>query len=807
MVVYRGSAVILFGGLLVLLAPARAEAQRRCRVSEIQIIPSQAEVRVGATYPFVANAYDAAGNVCDVTSWRWTSSNPRAVTIDAADGIATGVAVGVSIITASTGTGAARRQGQAILTVTTGAPAVQAQTEPPPDERPAARPAGAGYAAFERQPDGSGPAEALYVNPLRVVLVRGERLALEYRAYRADGGLAQRVPIIFTVQGGGERLIAVDSFGVITSLGDTGTAVVQAAVPGNSRIPPRLVNVQVRADEIRFNRTVISISPGAVETLSVYIPAQERALNHEGLFQFTSSDTSVVKVNVVRPIIEGAGPGSARVTAQSSIYPELQVTVNVHRPVTALRIAPPDSILTVAIGGTLTLRAEPLAADTSVVREAPVRWQAPDTNIVAFDAASGTLRGRAVGITQIVVNVPTRGDRALVRTIRVRVVAGGLAVNRERVGLPVGGRTPVSVNLLDDRRQPIGPAQQLRWSSSNDSVAVYRDGEIRALRPGRASITARTDWDSTVTVDVNVVGDVVVTAQRQGVYDLWMLWTGGPPIPLTRDSAFETFPSWSPDMTRLAYSRAFRPVDQVSELYVMNVADGSEARAMTRDSSQVRFIAWVPPRGERLVYESTRGGTAQIWVINADGTGARAVTQGPLTNQMPAVSPDGSRLLYVGLRETSPGRRVYSIMETNLDGSGTPRELLPGSQGTRLEQPQYAPDGQNILFLRDEGTARAPVKRIYRLRRGAPADSLVALTPASSYIASYAPSADGRTIVCGILEFDANSQVRASRVQVFNLAIGTFADLAGAAAEERLTGPALRPGYSPAVPGTAAPSR
>ncbi len=39
----------------------------------------------------------------------------------------------------------------------------------------------------------------------------------------------------------------------------------------------KLVRVEVRGDTIRFNRPEFSLEPGAVETLSVYVPQQSRS--------------------------------------------------------------------------------------------------------------------------------------------------------------------------------------------------------------------------------------------------------------------------------------------------------------------------------------------------------------------------------------------------------------------------------------------------------------------------------------------------------------------------------------------------
>jgi hypothetical protein len=784
-VLMKNRALSLIAAVLATgLVAARAEAQARCRVHEVEVLPADAQIRVGETTHLLPQAYDIGGNVCSVTAWTWSSSNPRAVRVDQA-GQVFGVAPGASIIRVATGAGAARRVGEATVSVSAAGPAVVTQTEPPGGRTGVARPSGPGYAAFERQPDGSGAADGLVVEPLQVQLVRGESRALRYYAMRLDGSNAARVPIIFTVEPGSERMVAIDSLGIITALADTGTAIVRAVVPNNQRIQAKLIRVEVRGDEVRFPSASVSLTPGAVETLEVFIPAQERAINPLGIFQFSSSDPAIVRVNPLQPILTAVGPGTTTIRANSSVYPELSVRVSVHRRVHSLELLPADSQLTLAIGGTATLRARALAEDGTPVTEAPITWSAPDTAVLRFDRATGTLRGVRMGNVVIRVSAPVARDTAHVRLVRVRVVPGALAVDRPRIGLPHGGRADVAVTMLDDARQPIGPASDVSWVSDADSVAVMEGSTVVARRPGHARMTG-SRFDSTVTVDVYVAGDLLVTMQREGRFDLYQIWPGGV-MPLTRDSAIESHATWSPNLQHVAYVRA-APGAVDGELYVMN-ADGSGARRVAGGGS-ITNIAWVRPAGQQLIYESGRSGSSQIWIVNADGTGERPVTRGPLPNTNPSISPDGQRMVYTALRETAPGRRVYGIFQMGLDGANE-QVVIQLAQGVRVESPQYSSDGQSILFLRDEGTQRNPSRRIYRLRIGAPIDSAVALSPAGSYVLNYSQGGDGQRIIGTIVERQGREEVR--RVVMLNVATGTFEPVPGIAPQDRAGFPSLRP--------------
>ena len=70
-------------------------------------------------------------------------------------------------------------------------------------------------------------------------------------------------------------------------------------------------------------------------------------------------------------------------------------------------------------------------------------------------------------------------------------------------------------------------------------------------------------------------------------------------------------PSWSPDGTRIAFSRH-------SEIWVMN-ADGTNQTKLL-DSDQCP--RWSPD-GTKIAFE----GNGDIWVMNADGTNQRKLTK------------------------------------------------------------------------------------------------------------------------------------------------------------------------------------
>jgi Tol biopolymer transport system component len=611
------------------------------------------------------------------------------------------------------------------------------------------RPTGPGYAAFDRQPAGTGLAEGLLVRPLRVTLVRGESRQLDYMAVNAEGQPADRVPILFSVAPGGENIVSADSLGFLRAAGDVGSATVRATVPGNARILPRQIAVEVRADSVRFSRSELWLTVGTVDTLRVEVPAQDRPMNVWGEFQFSSSDESKLRVSPLLPVVTAMAPGVARVLGESPYF-NLAATVHVLRPVALFAATPADSEVMLAMGASLTVAVRALAADTSVVSEAPLRWTLPDSAVARFDTLTRTLRGIRAGETRLAVAAPATRDSSVERAWRIRVVAGGLAVARARVGLGAGERTPVVVQLLDDRRRPIGPTTDLRWTSSADSVATVVEGQIRGQRPGHARLTARSPWDSTVTLDVYVVDQLLASVQRGGRWDLYTFGADSVPrlSPITQSTAVEMEPAWAPDLTRIAYVSA--PPDRPTslDLYVAD-ADGADTRRLTADSATVGAPVFVRPSGDRLIFQSNRGGTVQLYVVDREGAGRARLGTAGVPNSHPDVSPDGSKVLFVSLRAIPNVPRNYDIWEVGIDGTGERRMT---TSPRPEDSPLFAPDGRSFYYLRDDGGS-PPSKRVYRQSvddsTGATAQ---AVTPLGMFVRGFSLRADGNLLVLTRLE-------------------------------------------------------
>lgn len=797
-------------GTAAALLPTAGVAQRQPPVADVVVSPADAQVQVRGTTQFFASALDRGNNaITSVTTFVWRSSKTSVATIDE-NGVATGVSLGVALITARIGSGRSLKISQtATLQVVGGEgaasqPQAQSSVAPSPSPppvvprgAPGTRAAGPGCGAVAWELPGSGPATGLIVNPVRVTLVKGESKQLEAYAVRGDGGKAAPVCIALSIEEGGEGVAEVDSAtGIVRSMQDTGQAVVRAVVPENPRWQPKEITVDVRADSVRFNARDVSLAPNTTDTLALIVPAQNNRRIESQMFQFSSSDSTKVKVLPLAAIITAVAPGSARITATNSRYPDITVTVYVHKLIHTVEQHPLDTLITLPVHASIPVGVRFLAADESLIDSVPVRWTGPDSTVARFDPARGTLLGIRVGDTRMTVSwIASRSD-SIFRHWNVRVVAGGLQIATPRFALPVDSQKPLTVQVLDDRRRPVLTATGLTWHSTADSIArVTAEGRATGVAMGHAQLTAKAPWDSLVTADAYVVGDLLVPAQRGNKWDLLMVQRGGDPPrwrSLLEDSVQVLQPVWSPSWTHIAYAAATNVKADGFDIYVAN-ADGSEPRRLVHDSLVAHSPAFVGPAGDQIVFEAGKGRRmqTQLYVINTDGSARRQLTTGDSPNTQPDVSPDGKKVLFVSVRD-----RNSNIYQMNLDGTGAVEHLTTGK---KEDSPAYAPDRRSFYYLRDEGGS-PPTKRVY-IQDFATGIS-TPITPVGVFVQAFSVSADGKTLAITVLPPERRA---VPRVELFDPVTGTRTPLMLPGVDQ-LAGSVFRPA-PPQTPPPAPPAQ
>src|SRR5712671_6861422 len=664
-------------GLIVALACVAPGAAAAQNVAEVQVAPPTVTIRVGERTGLLATAFDRIGNVIPTVRIIWSSNNVNVAKVDNS-GTITGVANGVAIIEARVGA----RRGQAAIQVTGGAgPATPPPAPPPgPPAAPQPPPPPPGPDPFAGQPAGSGPAAALRLEPGVVYLLTSENWRVSPRALREDGSPAAPVMVVWTSLR--PDVASVDQSGNVVAL-SPGQGTIQATASGASGLTATAPVVVQQAEFTVREGSPLMLSPGELDTLHVIVPTQNNRTVNPLVLQWASSDQSVARISL-GGVVTAAGPGKAILTV-SGLLQSKNINVSVHQMVAKLSVRPPRAPeVQVPLTGTVKFEAQPLTADNVPVPEAPLRWSVADPSIATFDAQTGTLTGRAVGKTQLTVRGPGGGLEVV---WNVSVIAGSVRFTEPRIGIGVNQRHTLRANYADDQGNVLGPASSLTWSSDSPQVAsVGEDGTVLGTGYGHVKVTAAAPGGKTATADVYVVGEIVVASSRAnppGKFQLYAVDRSNLAqlTKLTPDTTSASDPAFSPDGSRIVFVSSR---DGNAEIYLMN-ADGTGASRVTSDPQPDGRPSFTPD-GQAVIFHSARtAGKQQIWAVNVDGTGLTQLTRDSVSAS-PAVSPDGQTIAYISTRN-----KEAHIWLMNRDGSNQ-RQFTRGLQ-QRESEPRFLRDG------------------------------------------------------------------------------------------------------------------
>jgi len=252
------------------------------------------------------------------------------------------------------------------------------------------------------------------------------------------------------------------------------------------------------------------------------------------------------------------------------------------------------------------------------------------------------------------------GQRTRVSTGRGRTTCGYFYDKDQRVlfaSTHAGGDScPPNPDMSQGYVWPIYPSYDL-WTSKPDGTDLKR-------------LTDRPGYDAEATVSVDGKW-IVFTSKRDGDVDLYKMRPDGSGLTrLTNEPGYDGGAFFSHDGKQLVW-RTYRTTDSTVNATFRHLLDRDLVKPTKMD----------------------------LWVMNADGTGQRRITDKPGASFAPYFTPDDKAILYASNWENPRGRN-FDLWLVPVAGG----EPQPVTRDTDFDGfPMFSPDGRWLVFCSNRG--------------------------------------------------------------------------------------------------------
>lgn len=348
-------------------------------------------------------------------------------------------------------------------------------------------------------------------------------------------------------------------------------------------------------------------------------------------------------------------------------------------PIARIEIATGPEV-TLTAGDSMQIQARALDANGQPVPNALLRYFPAGGRFEGAVDSTGLVRSGSTGSMVIGVVGSVPGTKPFIERVRVRMVPGPaarIAITPAMTKLVAGQRirlTGQSFSKAGDAR-----ADAVTWRSSTPAVArVSSDGVLRAVAPGRATITASVDGASermVVQVVANTITSIEVTPARTSAKEGDVVRFSA----VAKDAAGRTIaglrPQWSfsPGNGQMDADGAFVGYDAGAYLVTASFGNRTADVPVTLAARDVRRPATVVGRLPR-----TRFTTEEVWI-----------------------HPDGKHA-YLG--SGSGGDVMYAVDISDPANPVVTDSIISNTR--RVNDVMTTPDGKTLVFTREGASDR-----------------------------------------------------------------------------------------------------
>ncbi len=289
--------------------------------------------------------------------------------------------------------------------------------------------------------------------------------------------------------------------------GQYGETELTAASAANTTVAKCKVRVRVPASNAEISDTNLTLDAGVSHKLDLTLTyseeLEETAKNYPDVYEFTSSDDTVVRVDprtgeyttladgtaviTVKSLVTGHSL-SCTITVKAGYLPEAESVAVVKNSSATYE----NDTLIMHVGDTVKVTANVLPS----VADQTVTWSSSDEAVLtAKDGEIKAFKAGSATVTATAANGVSGSCEVL-----VKASVESVTLSETTLKMTVGERKSLTAKVLPEEAE-----QKVEWKSSNESVATVSDGGgIEALKTGKTTITVTAEGNKTATCEVTV---------------------------------------------------------------------------------------------------------------------------------------------------------------------------------------------------------------------------------------------------------------------------------------------------------------